>query len=76
MRDHGFRFIYNVPYSPEYNPIEFVFSEVKANFKALRSKKFMGLVMDGHESLVVQALKAVKKKNIASCVNHVIKLLK
>lgn len=25
----GFRFIFNVPYSPEYNPIEFVFSKVK-----------------------------------------------
>ena len=25
----GFRCIFNVPYSPEYNPIEFVFSKVK-----------------------------------------------
>ena len=25
----GFRFIFNVPYSPEYNPIEFVFSKLK-----------------------------------------------
>ena len=24
MRERGFRWIYNVPYSPEYNPIEFV----------------------------------------------------
>ena len=26
MREHGFRFIYNLPYEPEYNPIECVFS--------------------------------------------------
>ena len=26
MREHGFRWIFNVPYSPEYNPIELVFS--------------------------------------------------
>ena len=26
MKNHGFRWIYNVPYSPEYNPIEYVFS--------------------------------------------------
>ena len=26
MRQAGFRFIYNVPYSPDYNAIEFVFS--------------------------------------------------
>ena len=29
MRRLGFRCIFNVPYSPEYNPIEFVFSKVK-----------------------------------------------
>ena len=33
MRDHGFRFIYNVPYSPEYNPIELTFSMVKRHFR-------------------------------------------
>ena len=25
----GFKVIWNVPYEPEYNPIEFVFSKVK-----------------------------------------------
>ena len=29
MAKLGFRCIFNVPYSPEYNPIEFVFSKVK-----------------------------------------------
>ncbi|MAJ97176.1 MAG: hypothetical protein CMI56_00990 [Parcubacteria group bacterium] len=52
MREHGFRWVYNVPYSPDYNPIELVFSQVKANFKAMRAKKFMGLTQDSHESLV------------------------
>ena len=33
MRDYGFRFIYNVPYSPEYNPIELTFSMVKRHFR-------------------------------------------
>ena len=37
MREHGFRMIYNVPYSPEYNPIEFVFSQFKKNFRSLRA---------------------------------------
>ena len=52
MREHGFRYIYNVPYSPEFNPIEFVFSEIKTNFRALRAKKFVGLIQDSHEALV------------------------
>ena len=44
MRDLGFRYIYNVPYSPDYNPIEFVFSMVKRNFRSLRAKKLTGLI--------------------------------
>ena len=76
MREHGFRYIYNVPYSPEYNPIEFVFAEIKSNFRALRAKKFMGLTQDAHQALIVQAVKAITKKNIVSCVNHVNELLK
>ena len=29
-------YIFNVPYSPDYNPIEFCFSKLKNNFKKLR----------------------------------------
>ena len=42
MKEHGFRYIYNLPYEPRFNPIELVFSEVKRHFKALRAKKFIG----------------------------------
>ena len=44
MRDHGFRFIMNVPYSPDFNPIELAFSQVKRNFKAMRARKMIGLI--------------------------------
>ena len=56
MREHGFRWIYNLSYSPEYNPIELVFSQLKKNFKALRAKKFAGLLQDSHEALVTRAV--------------------
>ena len=42
MRELGFRYIYNAAYSPEYNPIELVFSKVKQKFKALRARKLTG----------------------------------
>ena len=71
MRDHGFKTVFNVPYSPEYNPIEYVFSIVKRNFKRLRAQKFMGLLHDSHETLVTKAVTSVKKKDIVACVNHV-----
>ena len=43
MREAGFRCILNVPYSPDFNPIELTFSQVKRNFKALRARKMIGL---------------------------------
>ena len=75
MRERGFRWIYNVPYMPIYNPIELNFSMVKRHFRALRARKLMGLIQDSHESLVAQAVQLLKKKDIISCVNHVQKLL-
>ena len=71
MRGHGFKWIYNVPYSPDYNPIEFVFSIVKRNFRALRAQKLTGLIQDSHEAMVTKAVKMVKKKDVMACVNHV-----
>ena len=76
MRLHGFRWIFNLPYMPIYNPIELSYSQVKRNFKTLRARKLMGLIQDSHESLVTQAVQMLKKKDIVSCVSHVNKLLK
>ena len=76
MREHGFRWIYNLPYAPCYNPIELVFSQVKRTFKALRARKLVGQLQDDHETLVRRAVQAVKKKDVIACVNHVSKLLK
>ena len=72
----GFRFIYNVPYSPEYNPIEFVFSKVKQRFRVLRARKLAGIIQDSHWAMVRQAVLSVRKQDIINCVKHVIKLVK
>ena len=61
MKRLGFRFIFNLTYSPEYNPIEFCFSKIKGKFKKLRAQKLTGQIQDDHESLIKQALKCVKK---------------
>ena len=68
----GFRCIFNVPYSPEYNPIEFVFSKVKQKFRTLWARKLAGVIQDGHEAMVRQAVESVRKKDVVNCVNHVI----
>ena len=57
MRELEFRWIFNVPYSPEYNPIELTFSMLKRNFKALRAQKLLGVRQESHEALVHLAVK-------------------
>ena len=52
MRRLKFRFVYNLAYRPDLNPIEFVFSMFKSNFRALRARKLMGLTQVSHEELV------------------------
>ena len=71
-----FRCIFNVPYSPEFNPIEFVFSKVKQKFRTLRARKLAGVIQDGHEAMVRQSVESVRKMDIVSCVVHVEKMLK
>ena len=61
MRELGFKWIYNVSYSPDWNPIELTFSELKREFKKLRAKKLTGKIQDSHQALIVKAIKAVKK---------------
>ena len=57
MKELGFRWIFNVAYSPEWNPIEHTFSMLKKNFKALRAQKLTGLRQESHEALVHLAVK-------------------
>ena len=64
MRRLGFRCLWNVAYAPQYNPIELVFSQLKASFKALRAKKFMGLTQETHHELVAKAVASLCKTKI------------
>ena len=76
MRSLAFRYVYNVAYSPDYNPIESVFSKVKQSFRALRAQKLVGNIQDDHKALVQKAVNSVRKKDIVNCIEHVQKLLK
>ena len=61
MRELGFKWIFNVSYSPEYNPIELIFSKVKREFKRLRARKLTGLIQDDHDALIKKAVRSVRK---------------
>ena len=46
-------YIFNVPYSPDWNPIEFCFAKIKRKFRSLRGMKMCGLKNESHEQLIV-----------------------
>ena len=71
MRELGFRYIYNVAYSPDFNPIEFVFSKVKQKFRRLRAQKIVGTVQDSYETLIEKAIKTVRKQDIVNSIDYV-----
>ena len=75
MRELGFRWIKNVSYSPQWNPIELVFSKLKHEFKKLRMRKLLGLAQETHEAMIKKAIKAIKKKDVVNCIKHVNELL-
>ena len=70
-RELGFKYIFNLAYSPEYNPIELTFSQLKHKYRSLRAQKLVGLRQEPAEGLVNIAWQSLKKKNIVSCIEHV-----
>jgi len=76
MRTLGFKYIYNMAYQPDYNPIEFVFSKMKQKFKCLRAQRMAGIIPDGQEATIHKSIKHVRKQDIVNCIDHVYRLLK
>ena len=76
MQRLGFKWIWNVPYAPEYNPIELDFSKVKQVFKKMRAQKMLGQRQETHEALAAMAMRAVGKQDVVNCIRHVNDLLK
>ena len=42
----------------------------------MRARKLAGVIQDGHEAMIRQAMDSVRKKDVVNCVNHVAKMLK
>ena len=71
MRQLGFRWIYNLPYEPDFNPIEFTFARVKHRFRCLRAQMITGVLQSSYEAIIDKAVKSVKKGDIVNSVDHV-----
>jgi transposase len=57
MEEQKIETLFNVPYSPEYNPIELVFNVLKQSFKKLRLKAISEGKKQGYQAMVNQAIR-------------------
>jgi len=62
------RIIFNVSYSPEFNPIEAVFSKVKARFNHKRLNNLVNKIGFNSDREIEQAFNAITTDHCASCV--------
>ena len=61
-------------YAPDYNPIEFCFSKLKALVKKMRLKDMLTNRQRPFEELVPLAVRELKKEEINNCIEHVYRL--
>ena len=65
IQQSGAELLYLPPYSPDFNPIEQCWSQVKQRLRAAKARSLSAL-----EQAVAQALAAVTSQNIQACFHH------
>lgn len=68
VRSKGARILFTPPYSPQFNPIEMVFSKVKATFRGIVSSNGFGIVPI---SCVQEAISSVSTMDLENMFRHV-----
>lgn len=72
IKDKKINFIFNVPYSPEYNPIEIMFSKLK---KIVRDSTNNNILCSLTQN-VINALKNITKQNLSNFFDHSFSILR
>jgi len=72
MAERGLAGIFNVAYSPQYNPIEIVWSQVKAGFKKAKLELLAQGVAINYDRLAIQSLLSVDPSKISSICRKVL----
>ncbi len=67
--------IYNVGYSPEFNPIEAVFSKVKRQFSCQRLHNLVTKIGFNMDTEIVAAFRAIEPAHCAACARTSLHLL-
>ena len=75
MMKNDIAWLFNVPYSPDTNPIENVFSIVKKRFKQLRTNQIINGGNQKQEDLINQAFGSVQKQSVVNMIRHSLDLI-
>ena len=67
--------IFNLPYSPDYNPIESVFSQVKRIYKSKRLGQLANDKEFNQKEQIEDAFYMISPDKIDPCIRHSMKLL-
>ncbi len=68
--------IFNIAYSPQFNPIESVFSMIKSNYKKLLLKCLIEKHKVRTRQMIANAISALEIEKIRNCIRHGIDELK
>ena len=75
MEELNIRWVFNLPYQCELNPIELVFSKVKQKFKTQRAESLVRGKRPNIHTLIMRSVKCLKKEEIGNCIVHAQRLL-
>ena len=70
LKEHRVKYIFNVSYCPEYNPIEFIFSKVKQNIK-----KYVNSTLSELKNNIISAYSTINNSDLNNSFNHSFNLL-
>ena len=73
MAQYEFDCVYNLPYSPDYNGIEKVFSIVKRNYRKILQRKLNFDEVIVVKDIVAEAFDQLDTEAVKNCVKHGLK---
>ena len=65
-----FRIVWNVPYHPEFNGIEYVWSIAKSNFKKIQLQRMLSTTTCTFKEGIWRSLSAVSFEQVQNCIRH------
>ena len=70
LDDLGIKYIFNLPFSPQYNGVEGCFSKIKQSFKVQRLQKMARGIKPNIQSLIHKAVNTLTMKDIRNFIEY------